>query len=161
MLSLDGVVIRMHEMRVEMQMELKDKDMSGQSSATDTAEQGDKGKQLTFTGLVPFKDSLTLTQIYQFAGTKNDNGQRHIYRIGNDIARVLKIRQVKFSGRINAREHESQMAWIVSFSLREHHSVAEQREQREKQQSDSKLQSPKTDQTQFQQALAQSEEVNQ
>ncbi|MFS1461618.1 hypothetical protein [Vibrio lentus] len=54
MLALDGVPVNLDSMKVEMSMELKDQDMSGQSSGTDTAEQGDKGKKLTFSGRVPF-----------------------------------------------------------------------------------------------------------
>ena len=47
MLSLNGEVIKLNGMTVAMSMELKDQDMSGQSSATDVAEQGDKGKKLS------------------------------------------------------------------------------------------------------------------
>ena len=114
-------------MKVEMSMELKDQDMSGQSSGTDTAEQGDKGKKLTFSGRVPFTGVETLTHLYSLALDKDDTNTRRVYRIGNDIALALKIRNVKFTGRINAREHETLQAWNVSFELREHNSVAEQK----------------------------------
>lgn len=132
MLALDGDPILLSSMKVDMSMELKEQDMSGQSSGTEAAEQGDKGKKLTFSGVIPFSDVETLTKIYTLASQKDENDDRKVYRIGNDIAAALKIRNVKFSGRIRARESESLLAWNVSFDLREHNSVAEQKEQRAK-----------------------------
>ncbi|WP_375750960.1 DNA-binding protein [Vibrio sp. HN007] len=132
MLSLDGEVLKLDSMRVSMNMELKDQDMSGQSSGTNRSEQGDKGKKLSFSGRVPFGDDSVLTRLYELASQKDASGSRKIYRIGNTTARSLKIREVKFTGNIRADENESLMAWNVSFELREHSSVAEQREIREK-----------------------------
>lgn len=122
-------------MRAEMSLELKDQDMSGQSSSTDTSEQGDKGKKLSISGRIPFTDVDSLTQIYTLASAKDeDTNERKIYRIGNDTAKALKIRNVKFTGSITAREDESLQAWNISFVLREHNSIAEQKEQRAKEQ---------------------------
>ena len=119
MLSLNGEVLRLDNMTVSMSMELKDKDMSGQSSGTDTSEQGDKPKVLKFSGLVAFKNNKILTRLYELASSKNENNNRQTYRIGNDTARNLKIREGKFSGTISATEHSSLLAWEVSFELRE------------------------------------------
>ena len=133
MLTLDGEVLKLDAMTLEMSMELKDQDMSGQSSGTDTSEQGDKPKKLSFSGLVAFKSVETLTKLYQLASAKDDSGNRKIYRIGNEVAKALKIREGKFTGNISAKEHGSLLAWNVSFELREHNSVAEKKENREKQ----------------------------
>jgi hypothetical protein len=152
MLSLNGELLKLDNMTISMSMELKDQDMSGQSSSTDNAEQGDKGKKLSFTGTIPFKSAKTLKKLYQYASAKKDDN-RQVYRIGNDLARSLKIREAKFTGSINAREHESLLAWSVSFELREVNSVAEQKENREKQQTAiSQVQN-----TRLQQALADAE----
>lgn len=134
MISLNGELIRLSNIRVEMSMELKDQDMSGQSSGTDTAEQGDKGKKLSITGTVPFNDRDTLTRLYQLASAKDEHQNRQIYRVANSTAQALKIRQAKFTGRVSASEHGSLLAWNVSFELREHNSAAEQKEQRQSQQ---------------------------
>jgi cell division protein ZapA (FtsZ GTPase activity inhibitor) len=155
MLSLNGELVKLSSMRVEMSMELKDQDMSGQSSGTNTAEQGDKGKKLSFTGQIPFNDSDTLTRLYQLASAKDQHQNRQVYRVGNDIAQALKIRQAKFTGRINASEHGSLLAWNVSFELREHNSVAEQKENRAKQQSKPE----QVQNTRHQQALKDAEET--
>ncbi|ELA7353995.1 DNA-binding protein [Vibrio alginolyticus] len=157
MLALDGVPINLDSMTVEMSMELKDQDISGQSSGTEVAEQGDKGKKLTFSGRVPFIRIETLTQLYAFASDKDESNARRIYRIGNDIALALKIRNVKFTGRIQAREHETLQAWNVSFELREYNSVAEQKEQRIKAQSKPE----QRENTRLKQALISAEEATQ
>jgi len=134
MLSLNGEMLRLDNMKVEMSLELKDQDMSGQSSGTDTSEQGDKGKELTFSGRIPFSKVERLTRLYQFASAKTEQGNRAIYRVGNDTAKALKIREGKFTGRISARENETLMCWNVSFKIREHMSVAERKELREQEQ---------------------------
>lgn len=157
MLALDGKVINLDSMTVELSMELKDQDMSGQSSATDSAEQGDKGKKLSFSGRIPFVNIDTLTLLYSLASEKDNTNARKVYRIGNDMALALKVRNVKFTGRISAREHETLQAWNVSFVLREHNSVAEQKETRAKQ----KTKPEQRENTQLKQALAQAEEATQ
>ena len=130
MLSLNGEVIKLNDMTVNMSMELKDQDMSGQSSATDVAEQGDKGKKLSFAGTLPFKSLDTLTKLYQLASAKDEGDNRQVYRVGNDLAKALKIREAKFTNNITANEHATLLAWNVSFELREHNGVAEQKENR-------------------------------
>ncbi len=133
MLALDGMPVNLDSMKAKCSLELKDR-YERPVIGTDTAEQGDKGKKLTFSGRIPFTRIDTLTQLYSFASDKDETNTRRVYRIGSDIALALKIRNVKFTCRINAREHETLQAWNVSFELREHNSVAEQKEQRAKEQ---------------------------
>ncbi len=155
MLSLNGETLRLDSMTVSMSMEIKDQDMSGQSSSTDNAEQGDKGKKLTFSGTIAFKNIDVLTKLYELASAKDENGNRQVYRVANDTARSLKIRESKFTGTITAREHSNLLAWNVSFSLREYNGVAEQKENREKQQTKPE----QTQNTRLQQALKDAEET--
>lgn len=156
MLTLDRKTISLSSMRVEMSLELKDQDMSGQSSGTGKAEQGDKGKKLTFSGRIPFRNLDDLTQLYNLASDKDEaTNERKVYRIGNDTARALKIRQVKFTGTISARENENLQAWDISFTLREHNSIAEQKEQRTKE----KTKPEQRENTRQKQALQNAEEA--
>lgn len=155
-LALDGEELKIDNLKVAMSLELKDQDMSGQSSATDTSEQGDKGKKLDLSGTIPFVDIDTLTRLYMLSSAKDEAENRKIYRIGHDIARALKVRNVKFMGRVHAREHESLQAWSVSFSLREQYSVAEKREQRAKEQKPTPKQEKNT---RHQEALKKAEEA--
>ncbi|MFB2711036.1 hypothetical protein ACE1BU_09130, partial [Aeromonas veronii] len=92
--------------------------------------QGEKAKELDISGLVPFKDEQTLSRLFELADAKDDGGKRHIYRVGSLLAKSVKVRQAKFAGRITASEQEGLLAWQVQFTLREHNSVPEKREQR-------------------------------
>ncbi|KAJ8740054.1 hypothetical protein H9Y13_18765 [Aeromonas veronii] len=130
MLTLDGEPIAMKSMRISLSMQFKDEDQSGQTSATGSAEQGTKAKELSVSGLVPFKEEDTLSRLFEMADTKGDGGQRHIYRVGSLLAKSVKVRQATFSGSISATEQEGLLAWQVQFTLREYNSVPEKREAR-------------------------------
>ena len=78
-----------------------------------------------------FNDEQTLNRLFELAAAKQDGGQRHIYRVGSLLAKGVKVRQAKFAGRITASEQEGLLAWQVQFTLREHNSVPEKREQRQ------------------------------
>ncbi|ATG72877.1 hypothetical protein AN401_02565 [Zobellella denitrificans] len=130
MIALDGELIRLKSPRISLSMEFKEQDTSGQTSGTDGAEQGEKGKELQVTGLIPFSDPTGLAQLFELAQAKGDGNERKIYRIGCELAEAVKIYQVKFVGRIMAPEQEGLLAWRVTFTLREHLSVPEKLEQR-------------------------------
>ncbi|MCG7585448.1 adenine glycosylase [Photobacterium sp. OFAV2-7] len=130
MLTLDGTQLPLKNQRISVRQQLAGKDMSGQTSATDLAETGSKGKILTVSGVVQYKNKSLLTRLFTMA-EKLDDGARHIYRISNRTAETLKIRQVKFQGQIKADEQEGLKQWSVSFELIEHLSVPERVEQRQ------------------------------
>ncbi|MFM4647584.1 baseplate complex protein [Aeromonas bivalvium] len=130
MLTLDGEPIAMSSMRISLSMQFQDKDQSGQTSATSKAEQGAKAKELDVSGLIPYKDQDKLARLFELADLKGDGGQRHVFRVGSLLAKAVKIRQAKFTGRITASEQEGLLAWQVSFTLSDHNSVPEKREQR-------------------------------
>ncbi|WP_445399982.1 baseplate complex protein [Zobellella sp. An-6] len=130
MIALDGEIIRLKSPRLTLMMEFKEKDTSGQTSGTSGAEQGEKGKELQVSGLIPFADPAALARLFELAQDKGDGNERRIYRIGCELAEAVKIYQVKFSGRIMAPEQEGLLAWRVTFTLREHLSVPEKRELR-------------------------------
>lgn len=130
MIALDGELLRLKSPRLTLSMEFKEKETSGQTSGTSSAEQGEKGKELQVTGLIPFVDQMALARLFELAQEKGDGNERKIYRIGCELAEAVKIYQVKFAGRIMAPEQEGLLAWRVSFTLREHLSVPEKREQR-------------------------------
>ncbi|RKJ84407.1 hypothetical protein D6R50_06500 [Aeromonas veronii] len=130
MLTLDGEPIAMKSMRISLSMQFKDADQSGQTSSTGNAEQGTKAKELSVSGLVPFKDEKALGRLFELADAKADGGQRHVYRVGSLLAKSVKIRQATFSGSISATEQEGLLAWQVQLTLREYNSVPEKREAR-------------------------------
>ncbi|WP_318515025.1 baseplate complex protein [Photobacterium leiognathi] len=130
MLTLDGTQLPLKSLRISIRQQLAGQDMSGQTSSTDSAETGSKGKVLTVSGVIPFSNPKVLTDIFAMADTKN-NGARHIFRISNRTAEALKIRQVKFQGSIRADEQTNLRQWNVTFDLVEHLSVPERKEQRQ------------------------------
>ncbi len=131
--ALDGELINLKSCKVELSMQLAEQDMSGQTSSTASSEQGDKAKELKVTGLIPFTDKAQLSRLFELAIAKDEAGNRQVRRIGSDLARAVKIRQVKFFGQITAPAHPTLMAWNVSFQLREHLSIPEVAEQRQPQ----------------------------
>ncbi|UXI00422.1 adenine glycosylase [Photobacterium sp. TY1-4] len=130
MLTLNGTQLALKALRISVRQQLAGKDMSGQTSATDQAETGSKGKILTVKGVIPFAQKTLLTDLFSMAEAQ-DNGARQIYRISNNTAEALKIRQVKFQGAIRSDEQDSLRQWAVSFELIEHLSVPERVEQRQ------------------------------
>jgi len=137
-IALDGELINLKSCKVELSMQLAEQDMSGQTSSTASTEQGDKAKELKVTGLIPFTDKAQLSRLFELAIARDEAGNRWVRRIGSDLARTAKIRQVKFFGQITAPEHPTLLAWNVSFHLREHLSIPEVAEQRQTQ-SDAKV----------------------
>ncbi|MFB3237234.1 hypothetical protein Q7C15_00370 [Aeromonas salmonicida] len=130
MLTLDGEPIIMKSMRVSVSMQFQDKDQSGQTSSTSSAEQGAKGKEIDVSGLIPFKEERMLSRLFELADAKGNGGKRHVYRVGSLLAKSVKVRQAKFAGRITASEQEGLLAWQVQFTLKEFNSVPEKREAR-------------------------------
>ncbi len=130
MLTLNGTQLPLKNLRISVRQQLAGQDMSGQTSATDQAETGSKGKILNVSGVVPYKEKDLLTRLFTIA-EKLDDGARRIYRISNRTAETLKIRQVKFQGAIKADEQDGLRQWSVSFQLIEHLSVPERVEQRQ------------------------------
>ncbi|HHF3140774.1 TPA: adenine glycosylase [Vibrio alginolyticus] len=130
MLTLNGTQLPLKNLRINVRQQLAGQDMSGQTSATDQAEIGSKGKILTVKGVIPFNEKQLLTNLFSRAEAQ-ENGARQIYRISNQTAEALKIRQVKFQGAVRADEQDSHRQWSVSFELIEHLSVPERVEQRQ------------------------------
>ncbi|WP_229610336.1 baseplate complex protein [Vibrio parahaemolyticus] len=130
MLTLNGTQLPLKNLRISVRQQLAGQDMSGQTSATDQAETGSKGKILTVKDVIPFTKKQLLTNLFSMAEAQ-ENDARQIYRISNKTAEALKIRQVKFQGAVRADEQEAHRQWSVSFELVEHLSVPERVEQRQ------------------------------
>ncbi|EHZ2725165.1 adenine glycosylase [Vibrio parahaemolyticus] len=133
MLSLNGIQISLKNLRISVRQQLAGQDMSGQSSSTDQAETGNKGKVLAVSGIIPFSKSESLSNLFNMAGGQQGSA-RQIYRVSNKTASTLKVREVKFQGTIRADEQESLRQWNVAFELVEHLSVPERVEQRQQDQ---------------------------
>ena len=124
-LALDGEAILLRNITVSVTMQLPDKDMSGQSTSTSSAQQGSKAKELRVSGTIDFNDEPILTRIFQLAEATEKNGAKKTYRIANATAQAVNMRQGVFSGGIDATEQQGKMHWQVTFTLKEKLSVPE------------------------------------
>lgn len=139
-LSIDGEMLPIKSCKIDPSFEIKEADVSGQTSSTAKAKQGNKGALLNVSGIIPFKDPTTLTKIFTLARAVDAKGNSKVYVIGSDTAKTLKIRQVSFTGKVSAPQHSNLSAWNVSFTLREHISANEVIEKQQiQEQSDSLL----------------------
>lgn len=129
-LVLNGEAIPLMNLKVTATMQFQEKDQSGQSSSTATAEQGTKAKELRISGMVPFRDVKVLKRLFELAETKDASGKLQTYRVANLAAQAVNFREGTFSGNIDAPPQDGKMAWLVTFTLREKGSVAEKREAR-------------------------------
>ncbi|EOC0777424.1 hypothetical protein ACI07I_004118, partial [Cronobacter sakazakii] len=102
MLALNGEAIPLKNMRVTISQQFQDKDQSGQTSATTKAEQGAKGKELRVVGEVPFKQISTLSRIFALANATDAGGKRQVYRVANEVARAVNLREATFTGTVDA-----------------------------------------------------------
>jgi len=129
-LLLDGERIRGRGMKVTGDLRIESGDMSGQTSNTDTAHKGFKPKTLTVTLLIAFVDAENLRSLMRLAEATESGGQLKTYRIVNDTATAMGMRQVQFSDGVSAREDDTLLAWRIQFSLTEKLSNPERVEKR-------------------------------
>ncbi|MCO1622510.1 DNA-binding protein [Pseudomonas putida] len=129
-LLLDGERIRGRGMKVTGDLRIESGDMSGQTSNTDTAHKGFKPKTLTVNLLIRFTDSTDLRTLMRLAEATVSGGQLKTYRIVNDTAAAIGMRQVQFSDGVSAREDDSLRGWRIQFTLTEKLSNPERVEKR-------------------------------
>ena len=114
-------------------LEIRTEDLSGETSATDSAEKGVKPKALTVSLSIRFADEQDLRDLIRVAEAKNSDGSMKIYTVTNRTANAAGVRQVRFTDHVRWQEQDGLQAWSVSFTLREYLSVPERVEQREAQ----------------------------
>ena len=116
-LTLNGETVKMLNLKVEAVLPFKDKDQSGQTSGTQKSEGGIKAKELTASGVIPFRNVEFLTRIFELAEGVDEGGKQTVYRVSNLTATAINMRQATFTGRLSAPESDSLRAWNVSHLL--------------------------------------------
>lgn len=129
-LALEGEAVRLASMKIVASMQYKEQDQSGQSSSTARAEQGIKAKELRISGLIPFSEPQRLARLFELGSATDKSGKLHVYRVASLTAQAINFRQATFTGSIDTPQQDGQMAWLVTFTLREHSSVPEQKQAR-------------------------------
>lgn len=131
-LALDGKPIYLHNILMTISVKREEKDMSGQKSSTKKTDKGIKAKELNITGFIPYSRQEWLTQIFNLAESETGKGEQMKYRVACVLAEAVNMREVQFSGEVQATEQSGQLGWSVSFTLREVNSIAEKKGQRQK-----------------------------
>ncbi len=129
-LVLNDTEVKGYGHKVNCRFALPESDLSGKSSSTATAEEGDKACRLRVTLNVKYEDPDFLTEIKQLSTAKAESGKRVVYNINNQTARAFGVRQVRFAEEVSATEMDESLAWIVSFTLVEHLSIPEKIEEK-------------------------------
>lgn len=122
--------VELSHMRVAVKLPIRNKDQSGDSTATDTTSSGTKAKIISVSGRIAKEDAATLTNLIKLAEAETDTGARVKYTIKDDTADAADVRTVIFHEDFDAREIDGLHAWAVTFSLREVVSVPELKQQR-------------------------------
>jgi hypothetical protein len=133
-LVLGGKKIIGHDIKLSATLPISTEDISGQSSYSDSAETGDKPKQLAVNMMIKFDQMSALSDLVTLAEAKDEIGRRSTYGIQNQTAEGMRIRLVKFQGDMTVREDESLKLWRIAFRLSEVRSVPELVESRQQSQ---------------------------
>lgn len=129
-LALNGKPIYLLKPMISVSVKREEADMSGRQSSTKKADKGVKAKEMTVSGLIPYREKQWLTDLFNFAEATEKSGEQTKYRVSSVSAEAVNMREVQFSGSISATEQEDAMAWQVSFTLKEVNSVSEKKEKR-------------------------------
>lgn len=119
-------------LKVNGGMEIHEEDLSGETSGTDTAHKGIKPKTLSVSLNINFRDESKLQELISVLEAKDSTGEMQVYTIANLTANAGGITQVKCCESVEWSEQDDKRAWSVTFKLREHLSVSEKVEQRQK-----------------------------
>ena len=115
--------------KVSLSSPIVSKDISGQTASTSKVDEGQKAQTITVSLTLNFKDNDQLADLQAVAKAKDEADKPVIYTIVDPLAKAMKIRQVIFVDTFRVTEGEGQY-WQISFTLSEHKSVAEKKEQR-------------------------------
>ncbi len=125
-LVLDKTNVEGYGHTVNCKFSLPESDLSGKSSSTAGAEEGDKACRLRVSLKIKYNTPDFLKNIKLLSMAKDETkGTRKVYNIENQTAKAFGVRQVRFTDEVNAQELEEEQAWSVSFTLIEHLSIAE------------------------------------
>lgn len=130
-LMLDDYSLPGFGLMVQGSLQIKNEDLSGETSSTSTVNKGVKPKEFTVSLRIGFDAGQQLKQLTAKAEAKDSGGRMRVYACVNDTVNAMGVRQVQFTDRFTVNESDGPRAWDVSFTLREFQSRPEMVEQRE------------------------------
>ncbi len=136
MMLSDGTIdylVAGRDISVSLSMPLERKDISGQTSGTESVSAGNKSKKLTVSLSLRMDDAIKLRGLTAIAEAIDEAGAPIIYTISDDLAEAMNIRQVEFVDKFRVDPLTGTQGWTVRFSLQERMSIPEKKEQRAQQ----------------------------
>lgn len=130
-LMLDGYSLPGFGLMVQGALQIKNEDLSGETSSTSTVNKGVKPKTFTVSLRVKYEDAADLKQLTAKAEARDSGDRMRVYACVNDTVNAMGVRQVQFTERFAVNESDGPRCWDVSFTLREFQSRPEMVEQRE------------------------------
>lgn len=125
---LDGNRLPGFNYTITASYQLADQDLSGKSSSTLTADDGDKAKSLNVRCSIRMSTPGELRALKNVLEARDGDHERVVYSIINDTAMALDIRRVQPSGAVYVTEGQTLRQWDVSFTLKEFDSVPEKKQ---------------------------------
>ncbi|MCX2834446.1 baseplate complex protein [Microbulbifer thermotolerans] len=129
-MRLNDFILRGSELVVNGRLRIETESLSGNTSASDRANNGIKPKALVVSMVIKFDAADHLHELVRVAEAVDSNSKLVVYDILDDTAQAMGVRQVQFSDDFNVRQIPGQSAWRVNFTLQEYLSVPEKVEQR-------------------------------
>jgi hypothetical protein len=130
-LMLDGYSLPGFGLMVQGALQIKNEDLSGETSSTSTVNKGVKPKTFTVSLRVKYDNAADLKQLTAKAEARDSGDRMRVYACVNDTVNAMGVRQVQFTERFAVNESDGPRCWDVSFTLREFQSRPEMVEQRE------------------------------
>ncbi len=135
-LSANGSEVKIETLgknvNISMSAEFDRKSLSGQTSSSAVAPEGNKPKKVSVAMVIDVGKEKNITKLLEMAEALDAKSNPIIYTIADPQCQAANIRQVIFNGSIQSKKDGSLEVYNVSFSLQESNSVAEKREEREK-----------------------------
>ena len=133
MIILNSIQLPGHNLSVRANFRIETRELSGQTSSSDRAEEGIRPCALSVSLQIPFDRAADLTRLRELATALNSAGNLQVYDIVNETAAAMKVRQVTFMDNFTVSEVDGHKAWQVNFTLAEYQSIPEKTEQRQPQ----------------------------
>lgn len=130
-MKLDDFEFPSDELQVTCDLGINDKDMGGSSSSTESSINGFEPIIINVSLLIAFVDGDVVSEIKNLAQAVDDKGAQIVYSILDRTSNAMGVSKVRFSSKVSLRELSNhKQGWTLSFTLKEHRSVAERKDER-------------------------------
>ncbi|MCK4982796.1 MAG: hypothetical protein KAS17_07715 [Victivallaceae bacterium] len=135
-LSANGIEVKIETLgkniNISASAEFDRKSLSGQTSSSAVSAKGNKPKKVSVSMVIDTRKAENLTKLMEIAEALDEKNNPIIYTVADPLCQAMNIRQVIFNNSVNSKKDGTLEVYNVNFSLQESNSVAEKKEEREK-----------------------------